>query len=87
MPYLETKVYFDGSHYIGIPKYQKPSKALLWDYEPTYVSLWDNVWQDSSDEQLYPCVYESADEHTDVFWYDNGKKAIPLIEPNAELPQ
>lgn len=22
-----------------------------------------------------------------MFWYDNGKKAIPLIEPNAELPQ
>lgn len=22
-----------------------------------------------------------------VFWYDNGKKAIPLIEPYAELPQ
>lgn len=22
-----------------------------------------------------------------VFWYDNGKKAIPLTEPNAELPQ
>lgn len=42
---------------------------------------------DNSDEQEYPSVCEPDNEYTDVFWYDNGKKAIPLTEPNAEIPQ
>ena len=60
-------MYFDGSHYIGIPKTQKPSLVHLWDYIPEFV--------------------ETTDSGTGVFWYNNGKRQIPLIEANAELPK
>lgn len=29
MPYYQTKVYFDGSHYIGIPHTEKPTKRTV----------------------------------------------------------
>ena len=60
-------MYFDGSHYIGIPKTQKPS----------YVHLWENI----------PEFVETTDSGTGVFWYNDGKRQIPLTDKNAELPK
>lgn len=59
-------MYFDGSHYIGIPKKQKPS----------YVHLWENL----------PEFVDDTDSGPGVFWYNNGKRQIPLTEANQELP-
>ncbi len=65
--YSQVKVYFDGSHYVGIPKQQRPS----------YVHLWENI----------PEFEDDTDMDSGVFWYDNGKKAIPLVNGNTELPK
>lgn len=60
-------MYFDGSHYVGIPKQQRPS----------YVHLWENI----------PEFLENTDSGLDVFWYNDGKRQIPLTDGNAELPK
>ena len=60
-------MYFDGSHYIGIPKQQKPSFVHLWDYLPEFVN--------------------DTNSGPGVFWYNDGKRQIPLTEANQELPK
>ena len=60
-------MYFDGSHYIGIPKQQKPSFVHLWEYLPEFV--------------------DDTNSGTGVFWYNDGKRQIPLTDANAELPK
>lgn len=63
---------------------------MLWEYIPEYSASAREVWLDGSLEQNCPCIYfpqDSDNYDSGVFWYENGKKAIPLTEPNAELPQ
>lgn len=48
MPFGETKVYFDGSHYIAIPHTTRPSKKRQYKMEETITVIQDEV-KDSCD--------------------------------------
>ena len=43
MPFGETKVYFDGSHYIAIPHTTRPSKKRPYKLEETITVIQDEV--------------------------------------------
>lgn len=83
-------MYFDGSHYVGIPKQQRPSYVHLWENIPEFGASAREVWLDCTTEHLYPditCGQQEPDSGSDVFWYNDGKRQIPLTDGNAELPK
>ena len=58
MPYGETKVYFDGSHYIAIPHTTRPTKRRPKPLEEKIVVV-DKVEEENGDEPLsYPSETE-----------------------------
>ena len=56
MPYGETKVYFDGSHYIAIPHTTRPTKRRPKPLEEKIVVV-DKVEEENGDKPLY-CILE-----------------------------
>ena len=74
MPFGETKVYFDGSHYIAIPHTERPAKKRPIKIEEV-ITVCDKETQDSN-ENTEPFV--SHEENSDT-------EQVESVENNAEF--
>ena len=61
MPFGETKVYFDGSHYIAIPHTTRPSKKRPYKLEETITVIQDEV--KDSGENTEPSISLDNEEN------------------------
>ena len=76
MPFGETKVYFDGSHYIAIPHTTRPSKKRPYKLEETITVIQDEV-KDSA-ENVEPSI--SLDNEENIEEIENTE----IIEEDAK---
>ena len=63
MPFGETKVYFDGSHFIAIPHTTRPSKKRPYKYEETITVIQEEVKDSASDVE--PSISLESLENTE----------------------
>ena len=86
MPYLDSKVYFDGAHYIAIPHTTRFTKKKYYKPPPAKIKL--NSEQDSGKPE--PCVtlYDGLVPVTmDVDVFPDTEPLIqPVVEPVKETP-
>lgn len=65
MPYGECKIYFDGSHYIGIPHTTRPSRRRSKPPEEEIV-VTDNETEQTFETELNTTIEESAPSNDDA---------------------
>ena len=78
MPYIETKVYFDGSHYIAIPHTEKPNTRNA----KSKVTVSENismVTQSDDKKELFNQLYK---EHSSGSRKERKEKIIEKLEPH-----
>lgn len=77
MPFGETKIYFDGSHYIAIPHTTRPSKKRYIKPEETITVIENEETNEGSSIELEP--YVSLEENI-----NNSENLIDLIEKDEQ---
>lgn len=65
MPYGECKIYFDGSHYIGIPHTTRPSRRREKPPEEEIV-VTDNETEQTAETEVNITIEESAPSNNDA---------------------
>lgn len=85
MPYGECKIYFDGSHYIGIPHTTRPSKRREKPPEEEIV-VTDNEMEQTFEMELNTTIEESAPSNNDapIVRAENEEPFESESEPQAE---
>ena len=82
MPYGETKVYFDGSHYIAIPHTTRPSKKRLPPIEEEIT-----VYEDSPEQEAAGTSSEDTEDVSATLTEDAAATAADSPEDATEKPQ
>lgn len=75
MPYGECKIYFDGSHYIGIPHTTRPSRRRPKPPEEEIV-VTDNETEQTAETEVNITIEESAPSNNDA----------PIVRAENEEP-
>lgn len=85
MPYGECKIYFDGSHYIGIPHTTRPSRRRSKPPEEEIV-VTDNETEQTFETELNTTIEESAPSNNDapIVRAENEEPFESESEPQAE---
>ena len=85
MPYGECKIYFDGSHYIGIPHTTRPSRRRSKPPEEEIV-LTDNETEQTAETEVNITIEESAPSNDDapIVRAENEEPSESESEPQAE---
>lgn len=79
MPFGETKVYFDGSHYIAIPRTTRPSKKRPYKLEETITVIQDEV-KDST-ENVEPSISLGNEENIEQI------ETTEIVETETEIEE
>ena len=82
MPYGETKVYFDGSHYIAIPHTTRPSKKRIPPIEEKIT-----VYEDSLEQEAAGTSSENTEDVSATLTEDAAATAADSPEDATEKPQ
>ena len=83
MSYGETKVYFDGSHYIAIPHTVRPTKRRIKPIEDEITIVQDEETKESSLDGNFEGLSSSIEENIDK----NTEKAKKNVENNEKTTQ
>ena len=85
MPYGECKIYFDGSHYIGIPHTTRPSRRRSKPPEEEIV-VTDNETEQTAETEVNITIEESAPSNDDapIVRAENEEPFESESEPQAE---
>lgn len=85
MPYGECKIYFDGSHYIGIPHTTRPSRRRPKPPEEEIV-VTDNETEQTAETEVNITIEESAPSNDDapIVRAENEEPFESESEPQAE---
>ena len=85
MPYGECKIYFDGSHYIGIPHTTRPSRRREKPPEEKIV-VTDNETEQTAETEVNITIEESAPSNNDapIVCAENEEPFESESEPQAE---
>ena len=85
MPYGECKIYFDGSHYIGIPHTTRPSRRRPKPPEEEIV-VTDNETEQTAETEVNITIEESAPSNNDapIVCAENEEPFESESEPQAE---
>ena len=85
MPYGECKIYFDGSHYIGIPHTTRPSRRRPKPPEEEIV-VTDNETEQTAETEVNITIEESAPSNNDapIVRAENEEPFESESEPQAE---
>ena len=85
MPYGECKIYFDGSHYIGIPHKTRPSRRRQKPPEEKIV-VTDNKMEPTFEMELNTTIEASAPSNDDapIVRAENEEPFESESEPQAE---
>ena len=85
MPYGECKIYFDGSHYIGIPHTTRPSRRREKPPEEEIV-VTDNETEQTAETEVNITIEESAPSNNDapIVRAENEEPFESESEPQAE---
>lgn len=85
MSYGETKVYFDGSHYIAIPHTERPTKKRPKPIEETITVIQENNEGSSVDITTEPSVsLEQTDNNFEVSTNENLEEKTQIETKNTE---
>ena len=85
MPYGECKIYFDGSHYIGIPHTTRPSRRRSKPPEEE-ILVTDNETEQTAETEVNITIEESAPSNDDapIVRAENEEPSESESEPQAE---
>ena len=83
MSYGETKVYFDGSHYIAIPHTVRPTKRRSKPIEEEITIVQDEEAKESSMDENLEELSSSIEENIDK----NAEKSEKNVENNEKTTQ
>ncbi len=85
MSYGETKVYFDGSHYIAIPHTERPAKKRPKPIEETLTVIQENDEGSSVDITTEPSVsLEQTDNNFEISTNENLEEKTQIETKNSE---
>lgn len=85
MSYGETKVYFDGSHYIAIPHTERPTKKRPKPIEETITVIQENDGGSDNENLTEPSVsLEQTDNNFEVLTNENLEEKTQIETKNSE---
>ena len=85
MSYGETKVYFDGSHYIAIPHTERPTKKRPKPIEETITVIQENDEGSANENLTEPSVsLEQTDNNFEVLTNENLEEKTQIETKNSE---
>lgn len=85
MSYGETKVYFDGSHYIAIPHTERPTKKRPKPIEETITVIQENDEGSANENLTEPSIsLEQTDNNFEVLTNENLEEKTQIETKNSE---
>jgi len=78
MPYTDTKIYFDGSHYIAIPHTERPKKPK----RKSKVTVSENILTVSQSKEKKELFNELYKENSDGSRKERKAKIVEELEPH-----